>query len=314
MESWCKVACDLDSHPKIRRAGRAGREVFLFALRRNAMPGNPTPGRVSALELEPWYLADQLQMPADEAVTGVTACVTAGLLVRDDDAFAIVGWHDEWGRRPMSNAERQAKFRDKRKQRKGNEPQTEPHVTASNGQSVTSNASNAGEERREEETKISDPRSPARAIPQAEPEASGSYDPDDPRQRGKLAEEIYRGISDDRVRIAAELGVSAHPFPAITPASLPRSFRDLRQRISEEGRDAPAVCARVREALVAQARKTNSIEWLSEKAFTEGAWITAKEWIPGWRRAGSAPRATQKSSTVFDALDELAATVGSEAS
>lgn len=49
-ESWCKVASDLDSDPKIRRAGRLGREVFLFVLRRNARPGNPIPGLVAAAD------------------------------------------------------------------------------------------------------------------------------------------------------------------------------------------------------------------------------------------------------------------------
>ena len=34
--SWCKVSASLDSHPKIRRAGNLGRQVFEFALRRNA--------------------------------------------------------------------------------------------------------------------------------------------------------------------------------------------------------------------------------------------------------------------------------------
>jgi len=146
-ESWCKVSSTLDGHPKIRKAGRNGREVFLFALRRNALPENECPGSVSAAELDPDYLAYELMMPSNEAVTAVTACVTAGLLVPDGDRFLIGGWSEEWGRKAKSNAERQAEHRKRTKERQG-DPKS---VTASNAPKVTRNGSNALEERRGEE-------------------------------------------------------------------------------------------------------------------------------------------------------------------
>jgi hypothetical protein len=114
---WCKVASNLDSHPKIRRAGRLGREVFLFALRRNAEPGNPVPGRLPADELEPWYVADQLQMSEVEAVTGVTAAIAAGLIAKDGNSYVIVSWKDGWGKGGGTNAERQARHRENKKLR-----------------------------------------------------------------------------------------------------------------------------------------------------------------------------------------------------
>lgn len=113
--SWCKVASNLDSHPKIRKAGRLGREVFLFALRRNAEPGNPVPGRLPKDELAPWYIADQLQMPETEAVTGVTAAVTAGLLAEDGHCYVIVSWKDGWGKDNGTGAERTARWRENKK-------------------------------------------------------------------------------------------------------------------------------------------------------------------------------------------------------
>lgn len=128
-EHWCKVAHDLDSNPKIVRAGRDGREVYEFALRRNAHPANEYPGSVSASELEAVYVARILQMTEDEAKRGLAACVKEGLLeavdasdleTGDDETvtagdvtnvtrdegetktlsprFRIVGWSDGWGK------------------------------------------------------------------------------------------------------------------------------------------------------------------------------------------------------------------------
>jgi hypothetical protein len=100
---------------------------------------------------------------------------------------------------------------------------------------------------------------------------------------GKLADSTWRRLSEARVALAAELGLKGiHPLTPITPGSYPRAYRDLRERIREEGMDAPQVCARVLESLIADARKNRSVEWVGEKATTEGAWRTAKERVPKW--------------------------------
>ena len=155
--SWCKVASNLDTHPKIRKAGRNGREVFLFALRRNAEPGNPIPGQVPAAELEPWYLADLLQMPECDAVTGVTAAVTAGLLRLEGDAYVICSWSEGWGKDNGTGADRTARWR------KNKELQTA--VTGVTSPNVTVTAGDGGdiEEKRREETRREDKKaSPSR--------------------------------------------------------------------------------------------------------------------------------------------------------
>jgi hypothetical protein len=144
--SWCKVASNLDSHPKIRKAGRNGREVFLFALRRNAEPGNPIPGQIGADELDPDYLSDMLLVTRDEAVTGVTAAVTAGLLRKTDAGYLIVGFDQSWGRTGSSGRERTAKWRESKKAEKSVTDVTSRDVTESHG-----DARDAGEERRGEE-------------------------------------------------------------------------------------------------------------------------------------------------------------------
>lgn len=130
---WCKVASNLDTHPKIRKAGRLGREIFLFALRRNAEPGNRIPGRISAEELDPDYLCDMLFVTRDEAVTGVTLAVTAGLLARDGDEFVIVAWKDGWGKGSSAGAERTAKWRENRKLKNGSVTRDMRDVTRDSG-------------------------------------------------------------------------------------------------------------------------------------------------------------------------------------
>ncbi len=123
--SWCKVASNLDSHPKIRRAGRNGREVFLFALRRNAEPNNRRRGFVAKEQLEPWYIADQLQMPEDDAANGLESAQRAGLLREEPDAWAIVGWDDrEWGRFAKDGAERTADWRKRKAANAGDDSVT----------------------------------------------------------------------------------------------------------------------------------------------------------------------------------------------
>src|SRR5512139_3137910 len=108
---FAKMDISLDSHPKIRKAGRDGREVFLFVLRKNA--ALDLGGRIPDSYVEPWYLADQLMVTEDEACHGMSRAVTAGLLARDGLEVVIVGWGDDWSRVPMTDAERKAKQRAK---------------------------------------------------------------------------------------------------------------------------------------------------------------------------------------------------------
>lgn len=123
------------------------------------------------------------------------------------------------------------------------------------------------------------------------PPSGGSYDDQDARARGRLAEATYRRVSDARIAIAADLKLPAPlPFPPLGPSSRAGSFRDLLDRVREEGAAAPLVCDRIVSNLVAQAREERSVEWLAEKTFGEAPWRTAREWMPGAaaRRRGPA--------------------------
>lgn len=123
------------------------------------------------------------------------------------------------------------------------------------------------------------------------PPSTGTFSPDDPRSRGRLAEATYRRVSDALVAIALELKLPAPlPFPAVTPGSHPQSLRELQDRVREEGAAAPLVCDRVVANLVAQAREERSVEWLAEKAFSPRPWAAARQWTRGAaaRRRGPA--------------------------
>ena len=147
--SFAKVDAALDSNPKIRRAGREGREVFLFLLRRVQLLD--VAGRLPLANVESWYLADQLMMTETEACHGVSRCVTAGLIELGADV-CVRGWDDEWARRPMTDAERKARQR----QRDMESRAVAPPVTPSHEAVVTkrdSHECHVGEERRGEETR-----------------------------------------------------------------------------------------------------------------------------------------------------------------
>jgi uncharacterized phage protein (TIGR02220 family) len=145
---FCQIDAHLDTNPKIRRGGRDAREVFQFLLRRVAIMR--TEGVVPIRYIAPWYLADQLMMTESDASNGVLRAVTAELIHVDNDAgwVRIVGWSDEWGRRPKSNSERQSEYR----ARKRSESDTAVTNNRYSSLPVTrDNESNVGEERRGEE-------------------------------------------------------------------------------------------------------------------------------------------------------------------
>lgn len=125
----------------------------------------------------------------------------------------------------------------------------------------------------------------ARAIP-----PSAGYDPESPADRTRLAESTYERVATARDVIAAELGLRVVPMPRKITAAEPAGFRDLRDRIRAEGHIAPQACDAVVETLTRQAREDRDTEWLSDKAFTEGGWRTARNGGPrkraGPKRAG----------------------------
>ena len=101
---FAKLDPAIHRNPKVRKAGRLGREVFIFALCVNADRG--ATGIIPADYLEPWFLADALQITEAEAshrfcdmasYTGVPAyivhltCEGALNAVRDAARRGVVG-------------------------------------------------------------------------------------------------------------------------------------------------------------------------------------------------------------------------------
>jgi len=120
-DDWAKMDARLDSHPKIRKAGRNGREVFLFALRRRRLRhGGSAERRIPASDLEPWYLADQLMMSEADAEEGVKRAAMARLISVDAEEISILGFDDEWdGTAPMTAAQRKRSQRERERARRG---------------------------------------------------------------------------------------------------------------------------------------------------------------------------------------------------
>jgi hypothetical protein len=85
-------------------------------LRRHRIAGEGQ-GGLSRANVDAEFLADQLMMPAKEAQQGLERAIAAGLLAVDAERVVIVGWAEEWGRQPLTEAER--KSRQRARQRDG---------------------------------------------------------------------------------------------------------------------------------------------------------------------------------------------------
>ena len=109
------------------------------------------------------------------------------------------------------------------------------------------------------------------------------------RVRGSLAEATWQRLSELRLKHSAKLGVAApFPFATITPSNQPRGFRELLDRIREEGESARDVCDHVLHVLDKQATDEKSVEWLAEKAFLAGPWEKARNTVLQKRRTPAA--------------------------
>lgn len=153
---YCQIDAHLDTNPKIRRAGRNGRDVFEFVLRRVAI--GRTEGTIPLKYIESWYLADQLMMSEDDARDGTSRAVTASLLAIDEAAgvVRVVGWSAEWGRRPKEGAERTAEWRAK-SPKSGKRVTLGDDVSSQPSRVTARDESDAREERRGEENTLSVP-------------------------------------------------------------------------------------------------------------------------------------------------------------
>lgn len=304
-KSWCKVSASLDTHPKIRKAGNLGRQVFEFALRRNAELD--LGGFIPSSHMESWYLADVLMLSGhdrdtsgqDQATAGLSRAVQAGLLASVDGGYEIVGWDDEWSKQPKTEAERKRSQR--ARSRNNTEHQQESRdVTNLSGHDRDCPDSHTREEKREEERE-----SVSRAIQAPDQTVPGAkYDPDSADDRRRLAERLYLRVDSARSEISQRRGKSPPiPFPKITPSSVPPMYRDLADRVREEGADAASVCPQIIEHMIAEADRTGEMTFLGAKGFKSGSWNHARERLPNGQRERYPPsggRAKRYASTDDD--------------
>lgn len=248
---FAKIDAGLDAHPKVRRAGRDGREVFLFLLRKNAMADFN--GRIPSSHLDPWYLADQLMMSEEEARNGLSRAVTAGLIVESEGHCVILGWDDEWAKRPLTNLERQHRFRAKTH----NQRVLDVESVVCNEASVTVNEVNeingSEESREDKKKKVRAPRSAPpdvcfeladvlRDLVLAEQPTNALANKPWPPVRAKWAQEFAEAISKDRrtpEAMGAMLrwvfhGQTGHArYVVRAPAKLRQKYDDIELRMRQ---------------------------------------------------------------------------------
>lgn len=177
---------------------------------------------------------------------------------------------------PRSNKARQDEFRKRRRSDVLSTTDHSDEETSALRDVTESNAVSHGvtQSRADTDTELEKPVTRRNAV-------SRDYDSENPTHRGELAKDTWLRLGNARSGIAKELG-QAEPLPLapITPGSMPRAFDELRDRIREEGPNAPAVINHIFAVLVDDARKTRKLEWLAEKAFTVGCWRTARSKTP----------------------------------
>lgn len=113
MPWWVKVDADIDDHPKACAAGFDACALFQFFLRVNGR--RDLDGRIPRAYWSTPYLTRKTGLDAETVETRVRVCIEADLLTVEGEDLVIVGWDDEWTVAASTNAERQARLRERRR-------------------------------------------------------------------------------------------------------------------------------------------------------------------------------------------------------
>lgn len=260
-EIFAQVDGNLDTNPKIRKAGSFGRQVFEFLLRRNALRGFK--GSVPVSFIDPDYLADILMISPSDAVTGVTKAVTANLIAIDEPAgvVRIVGWHESWGRRAKEGKERTREWRERKN------PKSPAQVTAGDARDAAPSQVTGGDEsdgsRSEEIRDLRDTHPRAR---ERHPQA------------GAIGRRVWDYGSKVRNELAAE-SLQVQPWP-IMHGTEHAGWVALLDRIGEllvgsTPENAEQVCRNRIDVAAAKARKDGDGNWFaSASLFTRNSFDT----------------------------------------
>lgn len=246
---------------KVLRAGRNGREVFLFVICANANSG--ARGEIPAADLEPWYLSHRLGISEDEARDGVTRACDAGLIAVTDGRVTICGWDDDWSRLPKTDAQRAKEYRARSSQKE--ESSRSERDASRDDLRVTHQI--RGEERREG----------ARDAPGSLSGSSGSAPAPRPRKSAVVAQPLSSAWEPtaDAADLARTLGLDlAHEAEQFklnarargnTYADADAAFAKFMRGSRDKGKTRPAKAG----AVAATPRKPRVI--LNGQAYVEGA-------------------------------------------
>lgn len=115
---WAKISSNLHTHPKVRKAGRDGRDVFVFLLLKNAEL--EAGGVLDAQYVDPDYLADMLGVTHETACNGVKRSIVSSLIDVSDDVVRLIGWDtSEFSGVVGTSTDRVRKHRERKRQEDG---------------------------------------------------------------------------------------------------------------------------------------------------------------------------------------------------
>lgn len=110
MALWAKIDAGFFRNPKVRKAGRDGREVYLWLLLVNR--AHDFNGTIPANYADPKYIAREIEMRPYLVAAALSRCVAAQLIaVSPRGDAALCGWDGDWRTKADDSRERVRKHR-----------------------------------------------------------------------------------------------------------------------------------------------------------------------------------------------------------
>lgn len=231
---FAKVASNLHTNPKVFAAGRNGREIYLWALCKNAEL--EADGTVPARYFEPAFASRMLDCDAGDVTDGIARAESSGLIRRTPGGdVVLVGWDEDW-RPPSDGKERTRRWREgKKAESQPASPTTVTFGDAGDNTESHGDGSDVREERREEKKE----RAPRRSSPSPKVSLPSAWHPppdaaEIAAAEGKTLAREVRNFRDYALREgkvyadwnAAFRGWLRRHFPSDEAAKPKRSGRD----------------------------------------------------------------------------------------
>lgn len=142
MALWAKIDAGFHRNPKVRKAGRDGRDVYLWLLLANR--AHDFNGTIPAHYADPKYIAREIELRPNLVAKAIERCVAAGLVgVSAVGGVVLLGWDGDWRTKADDSRARVRKHR-------ANHHET---IDGCNGAVTGCNAVTPLEESREEQSR-----------------------------------------------------------------------------------------------------------------------------------------------------------------